>query len=104
MIIFLLLRKRKIESPTPVFNFHQKQTKMTPIHYFLNLTRNEFCVFHNSIQVVKEIQNAVNDTNWLLGDNICVEADMTGGDFKYYTNTLKYKFIMRRIPMFDPEA
>ena len=80
---------------------------MMPIQYFLNVTRKEFCMFHNSIPVLTEIQNAVNHTNWLLSDRIFVDADVTGGDFKYYTDTIGYKFIMRSVPytpMYDPEA
>jgi len=76
---------------------------MQPIHYFINITRKEFCVFHTSIQVIKELNNAINDTHWLTTDDIFVETE-TGDDFNIYKNKLGYNFIVRTMPIFDPEA
>lgn len=98
------VKRNKIENKNVLF-FVPK--KMMPIQYFLNVTRKEFCMFHNSIPVVTEIQNAVKQTNWSLSDRIFVDADLTGEDFKYYTDTIGYKFIPRSVSytsMYDPEA
>jgi hypothetical protein len=100
LIIFFL--RKKIENKQ--IQFFVPRNKMMPIQYFLNITRNEFCIFHNSIPVLTEIYTVMNQMKWSVSDTIFVEADLTGSDFKYYTDTIGYKFITRSIPMFDPEA
>ena len=80
-----------------------KTNKMRPIQYFINITRKEFCIFHTSIQVMKEIKNAINDANWGIIDDIFVETE-TGDNFNIYKYNLGYNFIVRNIPIFDPEA
>jgi hypothetical protein len=52
---------------------------------------------------MKELNNAINDTHWLTTDDIFVEAE-TGDDFNIYKNKLGYNFIVRTMPIFDPEA
>jgi hypothetical protein len=52
---------------------------------------------------MKEIKNAINDANWGIIDDIFVETE-TGDNFNIYKYNLGYNFIVRNIPIFDPEA
>jgi len=66
----------------------------SPIYYFINHTRKEFCCFDKNYPIFEELNHAMKwNKGWTLEDNICVESEPSGSTvlLESLMNILNYK-------------
>jgi hypothetical protein len=66
----------------------------SPIYYFINHSRNEFCCFDKNYPIFEELVNAMKwNKGWILEDNICIDSELPGSTvlIEFLMDILKYK-------------